>query len=105
MDKYALGLDYGTNTCRAVIINLKNGEEIATDVFPYPTGKDGIVIDPKDPNMARQHPADYIKGCTAVVTGAIKKAKKKKETTPEKAPAPTVEQTLLTEIRDLLKSK
>ncbi len=40
-----------------------------------------------------------------IVVKAMNKAKKKKETTPEKAPAPTVEQTLLTEIRDLLKSK
>jgi len=40
-----------------------------------------------------------------IVVKAMNKAKNKKETTPEKAPAPTVEQTLLTEIRDLLKSK
>ena len=76
MNRYALGLDYGTNTCRAVIIDLANGHELATDVFAYPTGQDGIVLDRKDPNVARQHPQDYLDGCVAVVTGAIRKAKK-----------------------------
>jgi len=76
MSKYAMGLDYGTNTCRAVIINLKDGQEVATDVFPYPTGQDGIVLDKKDPNLARQYPGDYVDGCVTIVTGAIKKALK-----------------------------
>ena len=76
MSKYALGLDYGTNTCRAVIINLGDGQELATDVFPYPTGQDGIVLDKKDPNLARQHPKDYVDGCVSIVTGAIRKARK-----------------------------
>ena len=76
MNRYALGLDYGTNTCRAVIIDLANGHELATDVFAYPTGQDGIVLDRKDPNVARQHPQDYLDGCVAVVTRAIRKAKK-----------------------------
>lgn len=76
MNRYALGLDYGTNTCRAVIIDLANGHELATEVFAYPTGQDGIVLDRKDPNVARQHPQDYLDGCVAVVTRAIRKAKK-----------------------------
>ena len=52
MKKYAVGLDYGTNSCRSVIIDLSDGREIGTHVFSYPTGDNGIVLDPKDPNAA-----------------------------------------------------
>ena len=76
MKKYALGLDYGTNSCRSVIVDLSNGNETATHVFPYPTGEQGILLDPKDPNMARQNPQDYIDGLIVIVREAIKKAKK-----------------------------
>jgi L-ribulokinase len=76
MKKYAIGLDYGTNSCRSVIVDLSNGNETATHVFPYPTGKQGILLDPKDPNVARQNPQDYIDGLIAIVREAIKKAKK-----------------------------
>jgi len=76
MKQYALGLDYGTNSCRSVIVDLSNGDELATHVFPYPTGKAGILLDPKDPNVARQHPKDYHEGLVVIVQQAIKKAKK-----------------------------
>jgi L-ribulokinase len=76
MKKYALGLDYGTNSCRSVIVDLANGNELATHVFSYPTGEAGILLDSKDPNVARQNPRDYIDGLTVIVTQAIKKAKK-----------------------------
>ena len=54
--KYALGLDYGTNSVRALIVNVATGEEIGTHVFAYPHGDAGILLDAKDPNLARQHP-------------------------------------------------
>lgn len=73
--KYAIGLDYGTNTCRALIVDLSDGREVATEVFAYPHGEQGIITDPRDPNVARQHPADYLEGLEAIVTGAIKKAR------------------------------
>ncbi len=76
--KYALGLDYGTNSCRSVIIDLRDGDEIASHVFLYPTGKDGILLDPKDPNVARQHPQDYLDGAVMITKEAIKKAKRNK---------------------------
>jgi len=75
MKKYAIGLDYGTNSCRSVIVDLADGREVATEVFPYPTGEAGILVDPKDPNVARQHPQDYIDGLEAIITGAISKAR------------------------------
>ena len=76
MKKYALGLDYGTNSCRSVIVDMTDGREVATHVFNYPTGEAGILLDAKDPNVARQDPRDYLKATVAVVTEAVRKAKK-----------------------------
>ncbi len=74
--RYALGLDYGTNSCRSLIVNLADGSEVATAVFPYPTGEAGVVIDTRDPHVARQNPQDYIDGFIAVTRKAIAQAKK-----------------------------
>lgn len=72
---YSLGLDYGTNSCRALIVRLTDGQEMASAVFPYPTGELGIVLDPADPNLARQNPQDYIDGLEQVVRQAIEQAR------------------------------
>ncbi len=75
MSKYAIGLDFGTNSCRSLIVNVSNGNEIASHVFPYPSGEAGIIVDKKDPNLARQNPNDYLVGIETTVFEAIKKAK------------------------------
>jgi len=74
MRKYALGLDYGTNSCRALIVDLGDGREVASNVFNYPSGEDGILLDANDPNVARQNPQDYV-DAFAAVTGAISQAR------------------------------
>jgi len=76
MKKYVLGLDFGTNSCRALIVDVSNGMEMATSVFPYPSGEDGIFIDNKDPNIARQNPEDYLIGMEDSVRTALDKAKR-----------------------------
>lgn len=76
--RYAIGVDYGTNSVRALIVNVENGEEVGTKVFNYPSGSQGILLDKKDPNLARQNPADYIKGFIVASAGAVKEAKKKR---------------------------
>ena len=73
--RFALGLDYGTNSCRSLLIDLTTGEELGSAVFPYPSGSAGILLDPKEPHLARQHPQDYLDGLTAIITGAIAQAK------------------------------
>ncbi len=75
MKKYAIGLDLGTNSCRAVIVDLDDGRELSSYVHAYPSGHDGILLDPKDPNVARQNPADYLTGIEEMVKGAIKQAR------------------------------
>lgn len=74
--RYALGLDYGTNSCRSLLVDLETGEELGSAVFPYPTGELGIITDPRDPHVARQNPQDYLDGMVAVITGALEQARK-----------------------------
>ena len=76
MKKYAIGLDFGTNSCRSLVVDLADGQELASHVFSYPSGQDGILLDPSDPNVARQNPADYSMGLIESISGAIKQARK-----------------------------
>ncbi len=73
--QYALGIDYGTNSCRSLLIDLSNGHEVGSTVFNYPSGELGIILDPRDPHVARQNPQDYLDGLIAVTTGALSQAK------------------------------
>jgi L-ribulokinase len=73
---YTIGLDYGTNSVRCLIVDVTNGSELGTAVHEYETGEAGIILDPADHNLARQNPADYLKGIEVTVKGAITKAKK-----------------------------
>ncbi|MGI9456357.1 MAG: ribulokinase [Aeoliella sp.] len=72
--KYSIGVDYGTNSVRALVVDIATGEEIATQVYDYPSGDAGILLDPKDPNLARQNPADYIEGFRESVKAAVSEA-------------------------------
>jgi L-ribulokinase len=81
--QYSIGVDYGTNSVRALIVDVADGAEIATAVYNYPSGDAGILLDSKDPNLARQNPADYIAGFFASVKRAVTAAKKSAEFEPE----------------------
>jgi len=74
--KFSIGVDYGTNSVRALIVDLSDGSEVASSVYQYPSGDAGVIIDSKDPLLARQNPADYINGFYHSVSQAVKKAKK-----------------------------
>ena len=69
--KFALGVDYGTNSVRAVVVNLEDGREVATAVDHYPSGDAGILLDPKRPVLARQNPRDYVDGFYRSVSQAV----------------------------------
>jgi len=73
---YAIGLDYGTNSVRTVLVDVTNGQEVATIVHEYETGQAGIILDPTDHNLARQNPADYLKGIEVTIAGAVAQARK-----------------------------
>ena len=76
--KYSLGLDFGTNSVRAVVVGLKDGREAGSCVFNYPSGQAGILLDSSDPNLARQHPQDYHGGLERVIAGAVAMARDQK---------------------------
>ncbi|MES2505185.1 MAG: ribulokinase [Verrucomicrobiota bacterium] len=74
MKQYALGIDYGTNSCRSLLIDLENGAEIGSSVFNYPSGEMGVLLDPKNPHVARQNPQDYLDGFVTITRGALEQA-------------------------------
>jgi L-ribulokinase len=75
---FTLGIDYGSNSVRALVVRCADGAELGTCVVNYPSGEQGILLDPKDHNLARQHPGDYLFGLEKSVLGALAQASKKK---------------------------
>lgn len=75
MPKYSLGVDYGTNSVRALIVDCADGREVATAVADYRSGEHGVILDQQDPNLARQHPGDYIEGFYECVQAALTQAR------------------------------
>ena len=74
-NQYTIGLDYGTNTVRALVVDTANGREVGTAVWGYEHGEAGVILS-RDPNLARQHPADYLKGAEVSIKKALANAKK-----------------------------
>ena len=74
MKKFALGLDFGTNSCRSLIVDLEDGNELASCVVDYPSGEDGILLEPTDPNVARQNPADYFLSLGKAIRDVLQQA-------------------------------
>ncbi len=70
MSKYVIGLDYGSDSARALIVNAETGETLATSVRFYPRWKKGLYCNPKI-NQWRQHPKDYLEVLEATVTDAL----------------------------------
>jgi L-ribulokinase len=68
--KYTIGLDYGTDSVRSLIVNTSTGEELATSVFYYPQWKEGKYCDPSK-NRFRQHPADYLDGLEQTIAKSL----------------------------------
>lgn len=75
---FTLGLDFGTNTVRALVVRCADGAELGTCVADYPSGEQGILLDPKDHHLARQHPGDYLSGLEKSVIGALAAARKQR---------------------------
>lgn len=71
--KYTIGLDYGSDSCRAVIVNAETGEEIASSVKYYKRWVVGKYCDPQN-NQYRQHPLDYVEGLIDSVKEALSKS-------------------------------
>jgi L-ribulokinase len=70
LPQYTIGLDYGTNSVRALVVDTANGREVGTSVWNYEHGKAGVILS-RDPNLARQHPVDYINGAEIAIRQAL----------------------------------
>ena len=68
--KYVIGLDFGTDSCRALIVDAFNGHEVAVGVSFYTRWKAGLYCDARD-SRYRQHPLDYIESMIEAVHIAL----------------------------------
>jgi L-ribulokinase len=73
--QYVIGVDYGTDSVRSIIIDSRSGREISSAVHFYSRWKSGRFCDPSK-NMFRQHPLDYIEGLEKTITQALSDAPK-----------------------------
>lgn len=70
---YVVGVDYGTDSVRSIIVDAANGNEIASSVYFYPRWKDQMFCDASQ-NQFRQHPLDYIEGLEHTIKDCLEKA-------------------------------
>lgn len=82
MAKYSIGLDYGTLSVRALLVDITTGEEVGVSVFEYPHGvmETKLSTGEKLPtNFALQHPQDYIDGLIFTIQDVMEKSQIKPE--------------------------
>jgi len=74
-EQYVIGVDYGTDSVRSIIVNAANGAEVAAAVYYYPQWKAQLYCD-SSKNQFRQHPQDYIDGLVHTITACVQQAGK-----------------------------
>jgi L-ribulokinase len=72
---YVIGVDYGTDSVRSVLVDAGSGKTAAGAVFEYPRWKKGMYCDPSA-NRFRQHPLDYVEGLEKTVKAVLAKVPK-----------------------------
>ena len=70
---YVIGVDFGTDSVRSILVDSRNGEEISSSVFYYTRWKEGKFCNPSK-NQFRQHPQDYIDGLEYTIRACIESA-------------------------------
>jgi L-ribulokinase len=77
MPKYTIGIDYGTLSARALLLDLQNGAEVAVSEYVYPH----TILQPEyfapnsmDPGMSLQHPGDYLEALKFTIRDVMQKA-------------------------------
>ncbi len=66
-NEFSLGIDFGSNAVRLMMVNISNGEEVAQVAQLYTGGEDGVFYDPSDVNVARQSPGSYLEAMVAAM--------------------------------------
>ncbi|MCA0382061.1 MAG: ribulokinase [Bacteroidetes bacterium] len=69
---YVIGVDYGSDSVRTIIVNAKTGEELAADVFYYPRWQKQLYCN-MQANQFRQHPLDYVEGLETTIKNCVAK--------------------------------
>jgi L-ribulokinase len=72
-DLFVIGIDFGTDSVRSIIVNAHTGEEIEAAVYSYPRWRDGLYCNAGE-NQFRQHPQDYVEGLEYTVKQCLKNA-------------------------------
>ena len=72
-DNFVIGVDYGTDSVRSLLVDAASGIELASSVFLYPRWKNGLYCNPAE-NQFRQHPLDYIEGLETTIKSCLKQA-------------------------------
>jgi L-ribulokinase len=75
---FTVGVDFGTNSVRALVVRCTDGAELGSYSSNYPSGEQGILLDPKDHHLARQSPGDYLHTLAKSVRGALAQARKQR---------------------------
>ncbi|NLR58605.1 ribulokinase [Chitinophaga polysaccharea] len=70
---YVIGVDYGTDSVRSIIVDVQNGQEVAASVFYYPRWKDGLYCNAAQSRF-RQHPLDYVEGLETTIKACLQQA-------------------------------
>jgi L-ribulokinase len=81
---FTIGLDFGTNSVRAIVVDVKDGRELGTAVHNYAHGQQGVILENGDPELARQHPADYLSGLRSAISNALEYAATDGEFSPKR---------------------
>jgi L-ribulokinase len=75
-ESFVIGVDYGTDSVRSILVDARNGKEVATSVYYYPRWKQGLYCEPSK-NQFRQHPLDYAEGLEHTIKDCLARAGKK----------------------------
>ena len=70
MSKYVIGMDYGSDSVRTLLVNVEDGEEISNSLYHYGRWDKGMYCDPAN-NQFRQHPLDYLTGLETTIKAVL----------------------------------
>ena len=65
---FAIGIDFGVNSVRALVVRCADGAEFGSAVVGYPSGDEGALLDESDHHLVRQAPADFPGACDSPST-------------------------------------
>lgn len=72
-ENFVIGLDFGSDSVRAVLVDSQNGNTLASEVYWYPRWNEGMYCNPKI-NQFRQHPSDHLEGMEYTIKAILKQS-------------------------------